>query len=92
MHNYKNTPKYLKRIFIYNSYRPKPQFWLLDTVFGGTAHIYNFTLTYYFTLIITLSIHSNSNMEVLTSNERMSATTIFLLFFNADKNVTGPSL
>ena len=54
--------------------------------------MYNFTLTYYFTLTVTLSIHSNSNMEILTSDKRMSATTIFSLYFDVDQNVTGPSL
>ena len=44
-----------------------------------------------FTLTITLSIHGNSNMEFLTSNERMSAITIALLYFDEDQNVTGPS-
>ena len=55
-------------------------------------YILYFTLTYYFTLTITLSIHGNSNMEVLTSNERMSAITIFSLYFDVDQNVTSPSL
>ena len=56
-------------------------------------HIYiYFSLTYYFTLTVTLSIHGNINMQVLTSNERMSATTIFSLYFNLDKNVTRPSM
>ena len=45
-----------------------------------------------FTLTITLSIHGNSNMEVLTSDQRMSATTIFSLYFSVDQNVTRPSL
>ena len=51
--------------------------------------LYILLYSYYFTLTVTLSIHGNSNMEVLTSNVRMSATTIFSLFFNLDENVLG---
>ena len=47
--------------------------------------MYYLTLTYYFILTVTLSIHGNSNMEALTSNKRMSAITIFLLYFDVDR-------
>ena len=43
-------------------------------------------------LLFYLNLYGDSNMVVLTSNERMSATTIFSLYFNLDKNVTGPSM
>ena len=42
-------------------------------------HILYFTLAYYLTLTITHSVYGISNMEVLTSNDRMSAITIFSL-------------
>ena len=54
--------------------------------------LYILLYSYYFISTITLSMHSNSNMEVLTSNERMSAITIFSLYFDVDQNVTRPSL
>ena len=41
------------------------------------------TLAYYLTLTITLGIHGISNMEVLTSNDRMSAITIFSLYLRS---------
>ena len=37
------------------------------------------------------SIHSISNMEVLTSNDRMSEITIFSLNLEKNQYVTGPS-
>ena len=45
---------------------------------------YTLFFTYYFTLTITLSTRGNSNMEVLTSNKRMSAITIFSIYFDVD--------
>ena len=47
--------------------------------------LYSYLLFY---LTVTLSIHGNSNMEVLTPNERMSAITIFSLYFDVDQNVS----
>ena len=58
----------------------------------GLIYILYFTLAYSFTLTITHCIHGISNIEVLTSNKRMSAITIFSLYFNEDQNATGPSL
>ena len=50
-----------------------------------------FTLAYYLTLTVTHSIHGISNMELLTSNDRMSAITIFSLYLEKNQHVTGPS-
>ena len=56
------------------------------------TYILYFTLAYSYPLTIKHSVHGISNMEVLTSNERMSAITIFSLYFDEDQYVTGPSL
>ena len=63
----------------------------LGEVNSSWTDILYFTLAYYLTLTVTHSVHSISNMELLTSNDKMSAITIFSLHLEKNQHVTGPS-
>ena len=57
---------------------------------GTNKGLIYYTLLLLITLTVTHSIHSISNMEVLASNDRMSAITIFSLYLE-NQYVTRPS-